>query len=114
MKNIINIITLCILLAACSHQVHYKDTGLHYDRLGYNSIDFDYKYDTKKKTVKCILRKTKKVPMKGKICIAVFDESRNVVNAKEFNIKDQMKQEVTWHIYQEFTYATCIARVYKK
>ena len=55
------------------------------DRL--DSIDFDYKYDTKKKTVRCVLKKTKKVPMKGKICIAVFDESRNVVNAKEFNIK---------------------------
>ena len=52
--------------------------------------------------------------MKEKICIAVFDESRNVVNAKEFNIKDQMKQLVTWRVYQEFTYATCIARVYKK
>ena len=173
MKNIINIVILCILLVACSHQVHYKDTGLHYDRLGYktllvrhsnthhfdehgtvdyiydvyvknkkrpvvkslrlaelaiihadradiytksvsgkdrlDSIDFDYKYDTKKKKVKCILRKTKRV-----LCIAVFDESRNVVNAKEFDVKDQMKQEVTWRVYQKFTYATCIARVYKK
>lgn len=81
------------------------------DRL--DSIDFDFKYDIKKKTVKCILRKTKKVPIKGKICIAVFDESRNVVNAKEFDVKDQMKQEVTWRVYQKFTYATCIARVYK-
>ncbi len=177
MRKSIILIILYILLTACSHQVHYKDTGLHYDRLGYktflvgnsnthhfdehgtvdyiydvyvknkkrpvvkslrlaelaiihadradiytksvsgkdrlDSIDFDYKYDTKKKTVRCVLKKTKKVPMKGKICIAVFDESRNVVNAKEFNIKDQMKQEVTWRVYQEFTYATCIARVYK-
>ena len=178
MKKIIILTILCTLLVACSHQIHYMDTCLHYDRLGYktflvsnsnthhfdehgtvdyiydvyvknkkrpvvkslrlaelaiihadradiytksvsgkdrlDSIDFDYKYDTKKKTVRCVLRKTKKVPIKGKICIAVFDESRNVVNAKEFNIEDQMKQEVTWRVYQEFTYATCIARVYKK
>ena len=135
MKKSIILIMLCVLLTACSHQVHYKDTGLHYDRLGYKtflvshsnihhfdehgtvdyiydvyvknkkrpvvkslrlaelaiihadradiytksvsgkdrlvSIDFDYKYDTKKKTVRCVLRKTKKVPMKGKICSSV-------------------------------------------
>lgn len=38
MKKSIILIMLCILLTACSHQVHYKDTGLHYDRLGYKTL----------------------------------------------------------------------------
>lgn len=33
MKRIILLIVL--LLTGCSMQVHYKDTGLHYDRIGY-------------------------------------------------------------------------------
>lgn len=178
MKKIMILIGTVSLLVGCCHQTRYKDTGLHYDRLGYKcflvtnknshqfdnhgtkeyvydvyvrnrkkpvvkslklfeqaivkadrgdiytkktndknrvtSIKFDLHYNKKRRTVTYTLMKTKKVNMTGTVELAVFDNSRNVVDAKEFKIENKKTQSHSWHVSQSFSYAVGNALVYKK